>query len=401
MKRYRLGIVLSHPVEHFAPFFRRLAKEPELEIKVYYYSTQGVQPSFDDGFGVKYQWDVPLLEGYPYEVLPTWSGRISSKRSSWSINPGIWGVICRRRFDAVLFYGWRMLSNWIGFLACIRSGTPILLIGDTTREHQRPGWHSWLRRKALTWLFSGVAVFLVTSPRNREFYQNYGVSDSLMFFVPLSPDIERFQKEAAAVLPNRSNVRATYGLPPELPLIIFPGKLIPRKRPFDLLRALRVLQAAGLQAGLIVVGDGSERATLDRYVHENSLRNVYFLGFRNQSEMPALYAISDIFVLPSEWDPNALAVLEAMACGLPCVLSEDVGRWGENDAVRPAQNGYVFPTGQIDELADRLRRLLINDDLRRRMSEASLALVQNWSYDSGVIGILQALRAICSREPRE
>lgn len=401
MKRYRLGIVLSHPVEHFAPFFCRLAKEPELDIRVYYYSTQGVEPSFDDEFNVQYQWDVPLLEGYPYQVLPIWSGRISSQRSAWSINPRLWQVIYNERFDAMLFYGWRMLSNWIGFLACIRSGTPILLIADTTKERQRPGWVRWLRRSVLRWLFSRVAAFLITSPRNRGFYRRYGISEDRMFFVPLCPDIVRFQREAVNTLRNQSAVCAKYGLPAELPIIIFSGKLVPNKRPFDLLRAFYELHERGVKAALIFVGEGSERKALEHYVCKHNLRQVYFLGFHNQSEMPALYAMSDVFVLPSERDQSPLSVLEAMACGLPCVLSEGVGRWGKDDAVRPGHNGYVFPTGHVEELADGLQPLLTDDDLRRHMSEASLALVQNWSYDSGVIGILHALRAVRSRETRE
>lgn len=398
MNPFRLGIFLSHPVEHFAPFFRRLAQEPELDIRVYYYSTQGVDPSFDDEFGVQYQWDIPLLEGYPHQVLPVWSGRISPRRSHWSINPGVWQAVHKEQFDAVLFYGWRMLSNWIGFLACTEHGTPILLIGDTTIERQRPFWFRWAKRSVLNWLFSRISAFLVTSPRNREIYRRYNVSEDRMFFVPLSPDVDRFQREAEKTSLNRAAVRARYGVPSDLPLIIYSGKLVQNKRPVDLLEAFCRLQNAGVKAGLVLVGAGDEREALERYVSKHHLRHVYFLGFCNQSEMPALYSMSDIFALPSKRDQSPLSVLEAMACGLPCVVSEGVGRWGENDAVRPGKTGYVFPVGNVRELTDQLHRLLTDRDLRRRMSESSLAVVRHWSYDTGAKGILEALQSIHARE---
>ncbi len=67
---FRLAIVISHPIQYYAPIYRELAKLPGLELKVFFACDWGVQPSLDPGFGQTFAWDVPLLEGYAHEFLP-------------------------------------------------------------------------------------------------------------------------------------------------------------------------------------------------------------------------------------------------------------------------------------------------------------------------------------------
>ena len=394
-KRYRLGIVLSHPVEHFAPFFRRLARERDLDVHVFYYSTQGVELSHDDEFGVQYKWDIPLTDGYDHTFLPTWRGKISPVVSGWSLNPAIWSGIGRGRFDAILFYGWHRLSNWIGFMACAWSGTPMFLIGDTTRERNHSKPFQWGRALALRWLFGHAAAFLVTSGGNRRFYGRYGVSEARQFFVPLSPDLGRFKSAHAVGPETRLHARQRHGLPADAPLILFVGKLVPRKGVLDLVKAFgQVQKRCRTDAGLVLVGEGVERSSVEEYVKANGLASVFLLGFMNQSEIPAIYCASDIFVVPSEFDPNPLVVLEAMACGLPCVLSDAVGRYGADEPVCPDDNGFVYPYGDVAKLAGYLERLLADASLRFRMGEASLRRVEGWDYEAGVRGVLDALRFV-------
>ena len=103
-----------------------------------------------------------------------------------------------------------------------------------------------------------------------------------------------------------------------------------------------------------------------------------FTGFVNQSELPALYAASDVFVLPSEDEPWGLAVNEAMCAGLPVVVSREVGC--VPDLVRDGVNGYTPAAGDVDGLARALRRLIEDEDLRRRQGQASLARILQWGY---------------------
>ena len=68
-KKKKLAVVMSHPIQYYVSLLKALSAYPELEVKVYFCSSYGVQETFDPAFGVSYKWDTPLLEGYQYEFL--------------------------------------------------------------------------------------------------------------------------------------------------------------------------------------------------------------------------------------------------------------------------------------------------------------------------------------------
>ena len=138
-----------------------------------------------------------------------------------------------------------------------------------------------------------------------------------------------------------------------------------------------------------MAGSGELEQELRAFCTEHALDNVVFTGFVNQSELPALYAASDVFVLPSEHEPWGLAVNEAMCAGLPVVVSREVGCVA--DLVRDGVNGYTPAAGDIEGLARALRRLIEDEGLRRRQGQASLARILQWGYQQCLEGIRSAL----------
>jgi glycosyltransferase involved in cell wall biosynthesis len=154
---------------------------------------------------------------------------------------------------------------------------------------------------------------------------------------------------------------------------------------------------AGNRVAVVFMGDGAERQALQRYVEDRGLQNVHFLGFVNQTRMPRIYGISYVFVLPSSYDPRGTVVNEAMACGLPVVITNMVGVWGEGDIVRDGENGFVYQVDDIDQLATILDTLAADPELRARMGTRSLAIIGTWNYDRDVEGILAALQATVPR----
>ena len=141
----------------------------------------------------------------------------------------------------------------------------------------------------------------------------------------------------------------------DLPVILFASKMIPRKRPMDLLRAYVKIQER-INAALIFVGDGIERSLLEAYTKDNNLKNVYFTGFKNQTELPYYFAIADVFVLPSDDEPWGLIINEAMNFGLPIVTTEVVG--SAPDLVKDGINGFIYPAGDIEKLVNCLSKVL-------------------------------------------
>jgi glycosyltransferase involved in cell wall biosynthesis len=148
---------------------------------------------------------------------------------------------------------------------------------------------------------------------------------------------------------------------------------------------------------LVMAGDGPMMQELKRYVKEAGLDNkVLFLGFVSQKELPNLYVISDVVVFPSYYDTWARAVNEAMACKLPIIASRKVGATG--DIVRDGINGFVVKEGDIEELADRMRLLVTDRELRKRMGEASKEIIKDWTYEAAIPNVIQAVEyAIATR----
>jgi len=252
--------------------------------------------------------------------------------------------------------------------------------------------NSWLKatvkKLVLRGLFRQASAFLVQGTSNRMFYQSYGAPPGRFFFVPYPIDNDSFAAKAQEARQHRGKVRAGCGIPADVVLLLFVGKLVPRKKPADVLEVLKRLQATFTHLGAAFVGDGELRPALEAEIARQGLRNCFLLGFRNQSELPELYAMSDIFVLPSERESWGLVANEAMACGLPVVLSDMTG--ASRDLVKEGQNGYVFPCGDVEALERIIHKLAVDPALCQRMGRRSLEIVRDFGYDRCVEGILKA-----------
>ncbi len=189
--------------------------------------------------------------------------------------------------------------------------------------------------------------------------------------------MERASLESAA----RRRIRRASGLREDVPIVLVSGKLLSRKRPHDALEAC-ALVAQHAAVSLAYVGDGVERPALERRARDLGLSDVVFLGFRNQSDLPALYSAADLLVLPSEFEPWGMVVNEAMCCGLPVVVSDKVG--AASDLVADGINGFVYSAGDVPALAERVLRLVKDEGLRRAMGRESVLKIGEWSVEVGV-----------------
>ncbi len=400
MRVYRLAILNSHPVQYSAPFFRRLAKEPEVDLTIYYYSRQGVDEYMDPGFGQVVRWDVPLLEGYRSKFLPNLlSGdRVAGPFSL--INPSVITEIRRNRFDAVWMAGYAYLTDWLAYFAARFSGTPVFFLGESSlvydRHVRRPWYIRWLKPPLLRWFFRGVHAAMAIGSLNREFYRYYGVPEERIFPCPHAVDNAHFAAVSAQYREQRDGLRRELGIAPEDVVFLYAAKMTALKAPLEMLEAYRRATQGESRAALLMVGEGPLRAEAEAFVRQHDLRKVVFTGFVNQSELPKYYALSDVHVRPDgiyrgDW---GFTVNEAMACGLAVVASDKIG--ATYDLVRHGGNGYVVKFGDLEDLAGALRRLTGDAEMTRRLGERSREIIQGWSYEEGVRGTLAALHSLGS-----
>ena len=169
--------------------------------------------------------------------------------------------------------------------------------------------------------------------------------------------------------------------------------MAPNKRNADLLEAfVEIAGDRGVRPYLLFVGDGVERAALEKQAERAVAGDVRFLGFRNQTELPSFYDLCDVFVMPAIYEAWGLAVNEAMNAGKAVVVSNEIGC--QRDLVQEGVNGFVFKALDVRALADCLRTILASEEVWKSMGAESLRIIQDFSFEQNLFGLRQALEAM-------
>jgi len=388
-RRYRVLLVSTHPVQYAAPVFRQMAQHPRLEILLAYCSLQGAEPGIDPEFGVPIAWDVPLLTGYPWVHVPNRSLRPGLGRFFGLLNPGLWRLVRAGGFDAVVAYtGYRYASFWIA-AAAAKLHRKALLFGTDAHElrpRDRREWKSGFKRWFWPRLFRLADVVIVPSSRSVALMRSLGVPAERVMLTPYTVNNDWWAKQAERV--DRAAVRREWGVPEFAPVVLFCAKLQRWKRPQDVLGAFA--KADRSEAHLVYAGEGPLRADLQAQANTLGVaERVHFLGFANQSQLPAVYRASDLLVLPSEYEPFGVVVNEAMLCGCAVAVSDRVG--AGYDLVRMGETGFVFPCGDVDALAGILRENLPARERLQQMGEAARKRLESWSPRESIEALAQAI----------
>ncbi len=378
----RLLYLVSHPIQYQAPLLRRIAAAGDIDLTVSFASDSMTGSHWDPGFRGELEWNVPLTEGYNWRI-----DRAAAHLARAMANS-----------DVVWLHGWNGRRMWRALAAARRLGVPVLMRSENTldAEPDGAGPRGLAKRAYLRWIFARSAAFLCVGAANRAYYLAHGVDPDRLFSMPYVVDNEFFRTRAAAS--SREALRARIGLDPGRPVILFAGKLQRRKNPLVLLEAFRRLDRARLnRPGLIFVGDGEQRAEIERAATTDG--DVHFLGFRDQTELPALYDLADVFVLASHREPWGLTINEAMNAGTAVIASDQCG--AAQDLIDET-NGVAVAPGDADALAAALTRVLSDSDRCRAMGRAAAARIADWSFSADLDGLRAALasRYVASRTRR-
>ena len=393
----RLAIVTSHPVQYYAPWFRFLAGEAGLDLKVFYLWDGGVREHRDPGFGHGVRWDVPLLDGYVHEFVPNTSATPGTEHFSGLRNPTLSARLRAFAPGATLLVGYNHLSFMRQIFAGwpARSRTPLIFRGDSHCLSPRPAnLRERLRHQLIAAVYRRFSAVLYVGQANREYFRRHGVPEERLFFCPHAVDNDRFESAGDATRAEAMKWRAALGIPVEHALVMFAGKFEDKKRPLDLLAAFQRLDPA-LAASLLFVGAGHLTDALRTAAA--GVPNVHFAPFQNQSYMPRTYAAADLFVLPSQGrgETWGLAINEALCLGRPVIVSNHVGCAA--DLVEPGRNGLVFPAGNVDALAAALRDALSDRVRLTRWGEEGRRIVARYGYEQATAGLVEALNALDTR----
>lgn len=390
----RLVIITSHPIQYQVPLWRALSSVRGLEVEVLYASDVGVRPTSqpDRDFCVPVQWDVDLLSGYRHRFLNNRPLAWVNRRYNYRC-PEVKEVIKKGGYDALLLVGKEYAYYLQAFAAAREAGIPVLYRADTP-----PPDKAGLRLRVAEYhrrrFYAGVAAFCCLGKTQYRYYERYGIPPERMFWTPYCVDNTFFRVYAERLQESREKIRAELGFSNDVPVVMFAGKFIPKKRPLDLLNAIHLV-ARKRRCGLLMVGDGPLRRECEAFVRNKGLEEIVrFVGFKNQTEIPAMYVAADCFVLPSG-ETWGLVVNEAMNFALPIIVSDQVGCGP--DLVHPGENGFIYPMGNVEALAQCIEEVLSSPEQRAAMGARSHEIVAQYSIEENVRGILAALEFCCGR----
>ncbi|WP_251961508.1 glycosyltransferase family 4 protein [Salinibacter ruber] len=384
---HRLAIISTHPIQYYAPFFQKLAERGRLDIRVFFgWRGASENATHDPGFGQDVQWDIPLLDGYAHTFVENTAHDPGTHHFFGLVNPDLIPKIDDWQPDAVLVFGW----GWWGHLRALYhfSGrVPVFFRGDSTLLDEQPGFRMLLRRLFLHWVYRYVDVALYVGQHNRAYFRKHGLRDEQLVWAPHAVENTRFYDEDGTYQQQAEAWRSQLGISDDAIAFVFAGKLDQKKDPLSLLNAFLALEAE--DAHLVLAGSGPQEEELKQRADEN--RRVHFIGFQNQSKMPVVYRLGDVFVLPSRSETWGLAVNEAMACGRPVVISDRVGC--APDLVDD-ENGAIVPAGNPLALRQTLEEFLRDEDRLQEMGQCSAERISDWTIEEAAVRTEEAVQSV-------
>lgn len=370
----KLAIITTHPIQYNAPLFRLLSDRKRIAVKVFYTWGQSKEKVFDAKFGLQRSWDIPLLEGYEHVFVTNVSKRPDSNRFWGVINPHLIRQLQKEKFDAVLVYRWSLFSHF-RILRAFRKKPTLFFRGDSHLINvQGGGFKAFAKKWFLRFVYQNVSKAFYVGQHNKAYYRAFGLKNEQLIYAPHAIDNNRFSNEADKWEEAAKRERQLLAIPPGSIVFLYAGKFYALKQVVLLIHAFQQLK--GEQYRLLLVGNGEQEQELKILARDDE--RILFAPFRNQSEMPCLYRMGDVFVLPSKSETWGLGVNEAMACSRTAIVSDACGCAPE--LIVEGKTGFTF---QWNNEADLLRVLekFTDKDMCNKMGEDAFEYIQNFSLD--------------------
>jgi glycosyltransferase involved in cell wall biosynthesis len=380
-----LAILSTHPILYQVPIWRGLAARGDIPMRVYYLSKHGIDASFDPGFGHSFAWDLDLLAGYAHEFLDAEVGPRQDSFRWLSLRHGFGEKLRRDGVSILWVQGWQVRAYWQAIREAQRAGIRVWLRGESNLRSSGSPLRQLFKRLPLKRLLNRVDRFLAIGRANRQFYLQLGYPAERVASAPYCVENKRFAEQADAARVDRARLRRDWGIDEDAFCFLSVGKFIPKKRPMDIVRAVARLSAQrpGSKLHILWVGSGELGAELRgacdlRFdadgagacspAADSGRPRASFAGFLNQSEIAKAYVAADALVLPSDAKETwGLVVNEAMASGLPCVVSDQPG--SADDLIVPHRPDLCFPMGDIESMARSLSAVIADPPTGAQLRE--------------------------------
>lgn len=288
---------------------------------------------------------------------------------------------------ALLIQGWAQPHALIPLEWGVASGVPCVVTSESQEsDERRLPWREAVKRRVVRLFGAG----LVGGRPHASYLASLGMAPACAFTGYDVVDNAHFAAGAGRARARAAAERARLGLPDRY--FLASGRMVEKKNHAFLVRAYAEFarRTGGSDWRLVIVGDGERRSALERLVGELGLGDrVRMPGFLGYDDLPACYGLAGALIHPSTQEQWGLVVNEAMACGLPVLVSDRCGC--APDLVQPGGNGFAFPADDPEPLVRRMVELAGDGDLRSRLGAASAARIAEWTPERFAAGLAAAL----------
>jgi glycosyltransferase involved in cell wall biosynthesis len=349
----RLAIVVSHPIQYYVPLYRSLSRRDDVVVKVFFTWHAGASAQHDPGFGKEYRWDIPLTDGYDYELVANTARRPGSDRFFGIRTPRLIERIMSWKPDAVHVTGYAYVSHLSVMRALHSRSVPVIFRGDSHLLDSETPWRAFLKRVFLRHIYGWTDACLYVGKNNYEYCRAMSVPVEKLFYCPHSIEVSRFSEPNEELEEKAAKWRGELGIKPSNKVLLYAGKFEERKQPIELMKAMERLESSNIL--LVMVGDG-EIGEEVRGLAASNVARFLVLPFQNQSKMPLVYRLADVVLLPSAYRETwGLCLNEAMACGRRVLASDKVG--GAVDLIQSVKDGAIFASGDWNDFGEKAMML--------------------------------------------
>jgi 1,2-diacylglycerol 3-alpha-glucosyltransferase len=331
------------------------------------------------------QWQVYKEEiKFSYQVLPSWRKRLG--RYNVLLNRGLGRALADAAPDVILCGGYSYLASWQALAWAHSRGIPFFLWSESNAQDLRRGFV--LVESLKSTFLKKCNGFVIPGCSAMEYLRAHSINEDMIFTAPNAVDNEFFAIAAAHAREDESSRRRALGLPERY--FLFVGRLVREKGVYDLLSAYAKLsERVRRQIGLVFVGDGALRRRLEEQAASISPGVVRFTGFAHREQLAEYYAFAQTLILPTYTDTWGLVVNEAMACGLPVILSRAAGCAA--DLVKENCNGLLVAPRDVEALASAMASLADQPELCGTMGARSSQHVSEYSPAKWAKGVVRAI----------
>jgi len=366
--KHKIGIVVSHPIQHFCPQYVSFAENRSIHLKVFFGSALGHKKYIDKNFKEEIAWGNLCLDKFDHvflngDAVIQPGKNLDAKNLEKELNTF--------QPDLLIVYGYFQKLQKRARRWGLQHRIPLAYISDAEGRQHRSVLKEYLKSFMLQRYFRPLSYFLTVGDANEAYYHNYGVPAAKMLRMHFPIDIRQYQDSFSNKGELRNNIRTEYGIGRDEVIITVVGKLSSWKNQDHIIDAMQILEKRGLITHLFILGSGEMKTEWENKAALLQQSKVHFPGFVSIEQLPAYYAATDIYVHPASVEPHSIAVSEAIYMGCPVIVSDRCGSYGENDDVQEGKNGYVFEFGNTRQLAQKMQILIEDKEQREQFGNYS------------------------------